>query len=237
MKIELLFPDVANLYGDVWGAEYLAQCVKGGKLISTGLNDTPAFVNSDVDIICMSPMPEFAQELAIKKLLPYKDRIIELIDKGTVFLITGNALEVFGEYIENGDGSKIECLGIFDTYAKRDMLNRYNGLFLGMFGNMKIAGFKAQFSHSYGGEKAERLFTAKVGDGLHPGDEDEGIRRNNFFGTYLTGPLLIMNPDFTKYILGLAGYKADRLPFEKQLREAYEQRIKEFERPGIELAG
>ena len=237
MKIELLFPDAANLYGDVWGAEYLAKCAKGCELIATGLNDTPAFVDSDIDIICMSPMPEFTQELAIKKLMPYKEKIIELIDKGAVFLITGNALEIFGEYIENEDGSKIECLGIFDTYAKRDMLNRYNGLFLGMFGNMKIAGFKAQFSHSYGGEKTDRLFTTKVGDGLHPGDEAEGIRKNNFFGTYLTGPLLIMNPDFTKYILGLAGYKADKLPFEKQLREAYEQRIKEFERPGIELAG
>ncbi|MBR1731992.1 MAG: hypothetical protein IJ725_06135, partial [Ruminococcus sp.] len=121
--------------------------------------------------------------------------------------------------------------------AKRDMLNRYNALFLGTFGDMKIAGFKAQFSHSYSGEKTERLFSRTVGAGLNPEDGGEGIRRNNFFGTYLIGPLLIMNPDFTKYILSLAGVNADKLPFEDDMRKAYEQRIKEFERPGIELAG
>ena len=46
-----------------------------------------------------------------------------------------------------------------------------------------------------------------------------------------------MNPDFTKYILELAGFKADKLPFEDEMRKAYEQRVREFERPGIELAG
>ena len=91
----------------------------------------------------------------------------------------------------------MDCLKIFDTYAKRDMLNRYNALFLGNFGDMKIAGFKAQFSHSYGGENSDRLFERVKGAGLNPDDEGEGIRVNNFFGTYLIGPLLVMNPDFT----------------------------------------
>ena len=237
MKIEVLFPDVANLYGDVFNAKYLEKCVEGSTLINTGLNDTPAFVGGDVDIICMSPMPEFAQELVVEKLMPYKDRIVELIEDGTVFFVTGNALEIFGQYIENEDGSRVDCLGIFDTYAKRDMMDRYNALFLGTFGDMKITGFKAQFSHSYGGEKTERLFDCKVGCGLNPDDKGEGIRRGNFFGTYLIGPLLVMVPAFTKYILSLAGAKVGQLPFEDEMTDAYNQRVKEFERPGIELAG
>ena len=102
---------------------------------------------------------------------------------------------------------------------------------------MKMAGFKAQFSHSYGGENSDRLFERVKGAGLNPDDEGEGIRVNNFFGTYLIGPLLVMNPDFTKYLLGLAGVKVDKLKFEDEMRDAYNQRIKEFERPDIELAG
>lgn len=237
MKIEVLFPDVANLYGDIYNAKYLAMCVDGCETINTGLNDTPAFVSTDVDVIYMAPMPEFAQELVVGKLAPYKERIVELIDKGTVFFVTGNALEVFGQYIENEDGSRVDCLGIFDTYAKRNMMDRYNALFLGNFGNMKIVGFKAQFSHSYGGEKTERIFECLKGCGLNPDDKGEGIRRNNFFGTYLIGPLLVMVPDFTKYILSLAGEKVSALPFEDEMTAAYKQRIKEFERPDIELAG
>ena len=236
MKIEVLFPDTANLYGDLFNAEYLAKCAENREIVRTGLNDAPAFLNGDIDIICMSPMPEFAQELAVEKLMPYRDKIIELIDKGTVFFVTGNALEIFGDYIENEDKSRIECLKIFDTYAKRDMLNRYNALFLGSFNDMKIAGFKAQFSHSYGGQKTERLFKRVKGAGLNPDDDGEGVRKNNFFGTYLIGPLLVMNPDFTRYILSLAGEKADKLPFEDEMREAYEKRVREFEKPDIQLA-
>ncbi len=236
MKIEVLFPDVANLYGDLFNVKYLEQCTNC-EVINTNLNDTPAFASEKIDIICMSPMPEFAQELAVEKLLPYREKLRELIEDGTVFFVTGNALEIFGQYIENEDGSRVDCLKIFDTYAKRDMLNRYNALFLGNFGDMKIAGFKAQFSHSYGGENSDRLFERVKGAGLNPDDEGEGIRVNNFFGTYLIGPLLVMNPDFTKYLLGLAGVKVDKLKFEDEMRDAYNQRIKEFERPDIELAG
>ncbi len=69
-----------------------------------------------------------------------------MIDGGTAFLITGNALEIFGNFIEKEDGTRIEGLGIFDLYAKRQMMKRYNALYLGRFGEMEIVGFKSQFS-------------------------------------------------------------------------------------------
>ena len=47
---------------------------------------------------------------AVAILKPYKEKINELIEKGVVFLCTGNALEIFGKYIENEDGSKIDAL-------------------------------------------------------------------------------------------------------------------------------
>ena len=58
----------------------------------------------------MGAMTERTQEKVIKKLMPYKEKINELIEKGVVFLCTGNALEIFGKYIENEDGSKIDAL-------------------------------------------------------------------------------------------------------------------------------
>lgn len=58
----------------------------------------------------MGAMTERTQEKVIKKLMPYKEKINELIEKGVVFLCTGNALEIFGKYIENEDRSKIDAL-------------------------------------------------------------------------------------------------------------------------------
>ena len=51
---------------------------------------------------------------------------------------------------------------------------------------------------------------------------------NNLFATYLLGPILPLNPKFTKYILKLLNQK-DNLKFEKEAMEAYEIRLKEFE--------
>ena len=95
-------------------------------------------------------MTEKMQEKVINKLKPYKERIKELIDENVVFLVTGNAIEIFGKYIENEDGTKIDALDIFDIYAKRDMLHRHNSIFIGNWEDIKVVGFKSQFTFAYG---------------------------------------------------------------------------------------
>ena len=103
-----------------------------------------------MNFIYLGPMTENTQEKVIAKLLPYKERIIELIDKNVVFLFTGNAVEVLGKYIENEDGSKIDGLGIFDVYAKRDMFHRHNSYLIGKYEDIEVIGFKSQFTMMYG---------------------------------------------------------------------------------------
>ena len=237
MKVEILYSSVANLYGEAVDIRYLKMCLPEAEFIETELNDVPAFVNDDVDMIYMGPMTENTQELIIEKLSAYKGRINELIDAGKVFLVIGNALEIFGNYIENEDGSKIEGLGIFNTYAKRKMLSRYNCLFLGELEGIKIVGFKAQFSQSYSEGNVDGLFRRIKGAGLNPECDTEGVRRNNFMGTYILGPILILNPDFTKYLLKLLGITDRALPCEEDIRKAYIQRLGEFEKNDIQIYG
>ena len=72
IKIEVLFPEVCNLYGETFNIKYLEKCIDDVETIKTALTDTPRFVSEDVNMIYMAPMPESIQELAIKKLEPYK---------------------------------------------------------------------------------------------------------------------------------------------------------------------
>ena len=144
MKIEMLYPEVCNLFGDISNIKYLKKCLPDAEIIKTEINSEPAFVTQDIDMIYMGPMPENIQEVAIRKLRPYKERIEELIKKNVVFLVTGNAIELFGKYIENEDGSKIEALSIFDIYAKRDMMHRHNSIFLGKYEDIEIVGCKSR---------------------------------------------------------------------------------------------
>lgn len=230
MKIEILYPEVCNLFGDLMNMDYLCRSLPEAEVIRTSLKTPPTFLNDDVDLVSLCSMTEQAQELVISTLLPYREKIIELIDKGTIFLITGNALEVFINYIENEDGSKVEALGLFNLVAKRRMMDRYNSLYLGKFCDIDIVGFKSQFSHSYG-DHVPGLFETVRGAGRNPKILPEGIHQNNFMATYLLGPLLILNPHFTKYLLGLLGVSDRRLPFEDAALDSYELRLKEFSDP------
>lgn len=228
MKIEILFPETCNLYGDIQNMEYLKKCLPDAEFINTGLDEDPRFINEKIDLIYLGPMTERMQEKVIQKLLPYKEKIEELIDKGTVFLFTGNALEVLGKYIENEDGTRIEGIGIFDTFAKRDMMHRYFGAVLGEGTGLDFVGFKVTFSFSYGENKDCYFFDVKKGIGLNKDSKLEGIRKNNFIGTYLIGPILIMNPLFTKYLITLLGVDEPKLAFEEEIIDAYNDRLEEF---------
>ena len=228
MKIEMLYPEVCNLFGDVSNIKYLKKCVPEAEIIETEINSEPAFVKQDVDMVYMGPMPENIQEMAINKLKPYKERIKELINNNVVFLVTGNAIEVFGKYIENEDGSKIEGLSIFNTCAKRDMMHRHNSIFLGTYEDIEIVGFKSQFTMSYGNHQGNYFSKAEIGIGLNSETSLEGIKEHNFIGTYLIGPILILNPLLTKKILKMMGCNNVNIDFEEETMAAYNQRLEEF---------
>ena len=268
IKIEMLYPEICNLFGDYANVKYLASCIEDAKVINTHLTDKPSFLNEDVDFIYMGSMTEKSQELVIERLKPYTEKIKEMIDKNKVMLFTGNAVEILGNYIEKDDGSKIEALGILNFYAKRQMMNRVNSLILGDFEiaseknkenskenrnensngnsnvnskensnensdensdeNLKIVGFKSQFTLAHGDNSNNYFIKIERGFGLDKESKLEGFKVNNLFATYLLGPILPLNPKFTKYILKLLNQK-DNLKFEKEAMEAYEIRLKEFE--------
>ena len=227
MKIEILFPEFCNLFGDMYNMKYLKMCIPDAEFIETALEEEPTFVKEDVNLIYLGPMAENTQEKVIAKLLPYKERIIELIDKNIVFLFTGNAIEVLGKYIENEDGSKIDGLGIFDVYAKRDMFHRHNSYLIGKYEEIEVIGFKSQFTMMYGDNIKTPFIEVEKGIGINKDSKIEGIKKNNFIGTYLIGPLLILNPLFTKKILEMLGVD-NEVALKEDTMAAYEARIKEL---------
>lgn len=103
---------------------YLEKTLPEAEFIRTKFSDDVRFTEEKMNLVYMGPMTERMQEQVIRKLMPLKEKIQKAIDDGTVFLFTGNALEIFGDYIENEDGSRVECLGLYRLYAKRDMMHR-----------------------------------------------------------------------------------------------------------------
>lgn len=228
MKIEILFPEMCNLFGDLKSMDYLALCLPDAEFVHTAYRAEPLFATEKPDLIYMGPMTENGQEKVIQGLLPYRDRLNELLEADTVFFFTGNAMEVLGQYIEKDDGSRMEGLGLLPIWAKRDMMNRHNSKFIGKYEGETVVGFKSQFSMAYTDTDAYPFLTVESGVGLNPGLAFEGIRKRSFFGTYLLGPMLILNPAFTKKLLKRMGVASPVLAFEAEVTDAYLALLKDL---------
>lgn len=228
MKIEILFPEYCNLFGDYGNMMYLKACLPDAEFIETSLNSEPAFAEETPNLIYMGPMTERVQEKVIRKLMPYKERIEELIQQKVCFLFTGNAMEVLFREIIDGD-KVIHGLNIFDFSAVRDYTHRFNGNFYGEFNERKVVGCKSQFTMAYGANENGYFAKTIRGIGINKSSSYEGVRRRNFIGTYLLGPLLVMNPYFTQYLMYHMGVEKPRLAYAEAMKEAYNQRLTEFE--------
>lgn len=226
MRIEVLFPEYCSLFGDLFNIKYLQLCLPEAERIDTPLRGEPALEPGG--LIYLGPMSERTQEKVVKKLAPYRDRIKELIDGGTAFLLTGNAMEVLGSYIETGDGKRLDGLGLLPLYAKRDMMHRHNSVFLGDWNGEEVTGFKSQFTMAWPTEGAKGLFKVKKGVGLNKKCPYEGLRVNNLFATYLQGPVLPLNPCFAKGVLSAMGASGTELAFAGEVQAAYQARVADF---------
>ena len=236
MRIEVLYPEICCLFGDKANMRYFEMCLPQAEFIKTPVSEMPRFLTEDVDMVYFGSCSESNQERILSRLKDHKARIEELIEKGVIFLMTGNAFEIMGNYIEKPDGEKIEALGIVDFFAKRTIPKRNNSLFIGKFGETEIVGYTSRFSHAYDIKGSDAFINVTKGYGSFIDAKTEGIRRNNLYGTYLLGPFLILNPLFTKYLMGKLGVENPQLAFEEDIMKAYDIRIKEF-KTDIEFIG
>lgn len=233
MVVEILFQEVCGLYGDSQNATYLQATLPDAQFIYTRLTDTPYFVDSTPDLIYIGCMSEATQRRVIEKLMPYKERIVALVESGIPILATGNAGEIFADKIQYvTEKTEQSGLGLFHLTVKTDLFKRYNGMVLGEMSDLKIVGFRSQFSFLYGDNSDFYFQKALRGIGINPSSHLEGMRKNNLICTQLLGPILPLNPLFCEYLLGLCGVDAEAA-YRTAAMDAYNQRLMEFNDPKV----
>lgn len=230
MKIEVLYPEICCLFGDKANMRYFEMCLPEAEFIKTPVSEMPRFLEEDVDMVYFGSCSESNQERILSRLKGHEERIRELINKGVIFLMTGNTFEIMGNFIKTPDGKKIEGLGILDFYSERTIPKRNNSLFLGKFGDMEIVGYTSRFSHTYDIKSNDAFIDVVKGYGSYIDAKTEGVKMNNLYGTYLLGPFLIQNPLFTEYLIKQLGVKEPKLAFKDEIMKAYDVRLKEFKR-------
>lgn len=129
MIIEMLYPELSNLYGDSANIKYLKDSFPEIEIIETNIGECPTFLNKGkVDLVYRGTMTERGQQLFIDNASMYVDEMKDAIEQGQRFLVTGNAVEVFGKYIINWNmGSWQKVCSVYRTR---------NSIISSIFGNI-----------------------------------------------------------------------------------------------------
>lgn len=201
-RIAHLYYDLMNLYGENGNIRYLKSKLDQQGIDSEvhflSIEDKIDFDKYDFYYIGMGSIEN--QEIVLNNLVKYKDNVIDAINKNKFFLVTGNAIDLFGMKLSKQNGKVLKGLEAF-TYEAIEEEFRIVGpqYYKANLISKNIIGFQNRNSVLVNAK--ESMFEVIDGSGYSPKDKNEGIHYNNFYGTYLIGPLLVRNPYFCDYLV------------------------------------
>lgn len=196
MKITIghLFYDLLNLYGESGNVLALKGALESQEIEVELKNisiDNENWNLQELDFIYMGTGTDNNQKIVLEFLQKHKAEIQEVVDNNKFFLVTGNSIELFGKYIEE-ENNKLETLGIFDYYTKRTN-NRIVSECIFNFKQIKSKVLGFENNHGQTINATLPMFTVEKGFGNS--EKEEGYMQNNFYATYLIGPILARNPE------------------------------------------
>lgn len=197
MRILHMYDDLMNLYGDYGNVRVLEKHLRDqGADVETdtsGIGDFPEF--GKYDMIYIGSGTESHQEMARKDILRHQRGLMDALGCGSVILATGNAMELFGESIDDR-----ECLGMVPVKTVTTSVRSTGDVVVTSPFTGDAVGFINRSTRtSDAGEKS--LFTYVFRASGIPEDDTEGFRRDTLFGTHLTGPLLVKNPSLLEWMV------------------------------------
>ena len=198
MKILHLYHDIMNLYGEYANVAALKRMLEKNDVAcevdTLSVGDELKLM--DYDFIYVGSGTESNQKYVMEHLKKYVDDVKAYVEAGKFLLMTGNSFEILGKSITDAKGKKYAGLGMFDfTVTEQERVrNTADAIFTMENSEKELVGFVNKCSTIKG--ITNPLFQVKMGLGNEGKGKPEGIVYNNFYGTHLTGPMLIKNPYF-----------------------------------------
>lgn len=223
MKILHWYYDIMNLYGEYGNVKILEKHLKNQK---ENVSIDKKTIGEDVDVlkydfIYIGAGTEKNQEIVLEDIKKYKKEIKEYIESDKLFLATGNSYELFGNLV-----GKKEALKIFDFEVERtnDRITS-DVIYTSEYFKEKVVGFVNKMSTiTY---NLNPLFKVEFGIGENENNDYEGIKYKNFYGTYISGPLLVRNPEVLKTLVKKLCKNYSEIKYENE-EQGYELVLKEL---------
>lgn len=197
IKILHMYYDLMNLYGEYGNIKILEHHLKDAgievQIDKKTIGDDVKL--NDYDFIYIGCGTEKNQMVVLEDLKKYKQDLKKYIDSGKYALLTGNSFEMLGEKID-----KKEALNILDFNVSRTKDRITSDVILkSKYFKNEVVGFINKMSNITNNHNP--LFQVDFGIGENEKNDYEGIKYKNFYGTYVSGPVLVRNPEMLKTIM------------------------------------
>lgn len=204
MKFTLLhlFPEAMSLYGEYANLTLLSRlltcCGAEVETRAVGCDDAPDFTGAD--LIYMGAGTERTQKAMLQKLLPCADALRSAAEHSALVFFTGNAMETLGASITDRDGKVYEGLRLAD-FATVETAKRtpHDVIAQPILWAEPTVGFMNKCSTT-SGITAPLFSGLPLGFGNEEKGGAEGFQEGNLLATHLTGPVLVKNPAFLRYV-------------------------------------
>lgn len=236
LAIAHLYPDSMSLYG-----EYANVAVLRRHLEAMGVTVTVREFTcedeldfSDADLIYMGAGTEKRQKSVLIAAPHYAPALKAAAERGAVILFTGNAMETLGASVTDVKGKVWPGFALADfTTVESDQRAPGDVVAVPALWDAPAVGFMNKCSVTRG--ITTPLFKElPLGFGNDVEHGPEGYVSGNVFGTHLTGPALVKNPDFLDLIIrrlfARKGWEVpEPLPILPHEREAYSVTLRELQ--------
>lgn len=199
-----MYYDLMNLYGEYGNIKILEHHLKDtGVEVQVEKKSIGDEVNlNEYDFIYIGSGTEKNQMVALEDLKKHKEELKKYIESNKYALFTGNSFEMLGKKI---DGKEALNLLDFEVTRTKDRVTSDVILKSKYFKN-EVVGFINKMSNVINNQNP--LFEVTFGIGENEKNDYEGIKYKNIYGTYVSGPILIRNPEvLNALILGICEIK------------------------------
>lgn len=205
VNILWLYDDLLDLYGDSGNLTILcSRLTEMGlepKVSRLSLGDQLDFTLYDMVYIGPGKAKNLAK--ASEHFCCYSQQVRQAVERGAVFLVTGNARLLFGQSFTGFDGASYSGIGLF-PYTGRETGNVFISDVVGspvFLPDVRGYGFINRTAH-IDGNAENFLFTLRAGAGDNETETaGEGSLYQNFFATWQLGPVLVKNPHLLNELL------------------------------------
>lgn len=201
MILEVLYPELALELGDVGNVRLLIKLFPGCEVVRTHAGDTPRFTRGESDFVYMGDAEESNLNRILEMLRPFREDLKREIARGTRFFLTGNAMEILGDRIEDPELGGKDGLGLYPFSLKRSYRKRKNGFAVGKTADgMEVCGILGTFSTISYAKDCPVFLTLDRATGNSEFPSVDGIADGGLIATTLQGPVLTMNSGLLKYL-------------------------------------